>query len=87
MENLKNHKAPRIDPTFVFEYRILKGKFGPKRDGNGEWERLHNEDLCSLYRSHNRVIKYRRLRWADHVARMEESGSAFNILTGKPAGK
>ena len=43
----------------------------------------------SLYRSHNivRVIKSRRLRWAGHVAKMEEGRSAFKILTGKPIGK
>ena len=42
-----------------------------------------------MYRSPNivRVIKSRRLRWAGHVARMEEGRSAFNILTGKPTGK
>ena len=42
-----------------------------------------------MYRSHNivRVIKSRRLRWAGHVARMEEGRSAFKILTGKPTGK
>jgi hypothetical protein len=33
------------------------------------------------------VIKPRRLRWASHVARMEEGRSAFKILTGKPTGK
>ena len=51
--------------------------------------RLRNEELNSLYRSTNivRVIKSRRLRWAGHVARMEESRSAFKILTGKPIGK
>ena len=71
------------------ENRILKRIFGPKRDENGEWRRLHNDDLQSLYRSPNvvRVIKSRRLRWAGHVARMEESKSAFKILTGKPTGK
>ena len=48
--------------------------FGPKGDENGERRRLHNEELHSLYRSHNmvRVIKSRRLRWAGRVARMEE---------------
>ena len=53
---------------------------------NGEWRRLHNEELHSLYRSPNivRVIKSRRLRWAEHVDRMEEGRSAFKILTGKP---
>ena len=47
------------------------------------------KELHSLYRSPNivRVIKSRRLRWAGHVARMEEGRSAFKILTGKPAGK
>ena len=59
------------------------------RDENGEWRRLHNEELHSLYRSPNivRVIKSRRLSWAGHVARMEEGRSAFKILTGKPTGK
>ena len=56
---------------------------------NGEWRRLHNEELHSLYRSPNivRVIKSRRLRWAGHVARIEGGRSAFKILTGKPTGK
>ena len=58
-------------------------------DESGEWRRLHNEELHSLYRSPNirRVIKSRRLRWAGHVARVEEGKSAFKILTGKPTGK
>ena len=47
------------------------------------------KELHSLYRSPNivRVIKSRRLRWAGHVARMEEGRMAFNILKGKPTGK
>ena len=63
--------------------------FGPRRDENEEWRRLHNEELHSLYRSPNivRVIKSRRLRWAGHVARMEKDRSAFKILTGKSKGK
>ena len=73
----------------VFENRILRRLFGRKRDENGEWRRLHNEELHSLYRSPNivRVIKSRRLRWAGHVARTEEGRSVFKILTGKPTGK
>ena len=69
--------------------RILRRIFGPKRDENGEWRRLHKEELHSLYRSPNivRAIKSRRLRWAGHVARMEEGRSSFKILTGKPTGK
>ena len=63
----------------VFEIRILRRIFGPKRDENGDWRNLHNEELQSLYHSPSivRVIKYRRLRWAGHVARMEEGRSAF----------
>ena len=65
----------------VFENRILRRIFGPRRD--------KNEELHSLYRSPNivRVIKSRRLRWAGHVARMEEGRSAFKIVIGKPTGK
>ena len=57
----------------VFQNRILRRIVGPKRDANGEWRRLHNEELDSLYRSPNivRVIQSRRLRWAGHVARMK----------------
>ena len=60
-----------------------------KRDENGEWRRLHNEELHSLYRLPNivRMIKSRRLRWAGYVARMEEGRSAFKILTDKPTRK
>ena len=70
----------------VFESRILRRIFGPKRDENGEWRRLYNEELHSLYSSPNivRVINSRRLRWAGHVARMEEGRSAFKIFSGKP---
>ena len=65
----------------VFENMILKRIFGPKRDENGEWRRLHNEELHSLYRSPNivRVIKSRLLRRAGYVDRMEEGKSAFKI--------
>ena len=58
----------------VFESRILRRILGPKRDANGGWRRLHNDELHRLHSSPNiaRVIKFRRLKWAGHVARMEE---------------
>ena len=69
----------------VFKNRILRRKFGSNKDENGEWKRLHNEELLySLYRSPDivRVIKSRRLRLTSHVTRMEEGSSAFKFLTG-----
>jgi hypothetical protein len=59
----------------VFENKVLRRIFGPKRaEVTGEWRRLHNKQLYALYSSPNiiRVIKSRRLRWARHVARMGE---------------
>jgi len=55
----------------VFENRVLRRIFGPKRDEvTGEWRKLHKEELNDLYSSSNivRVIKSRRMRWAGHVA-------------------
>jgi hypothetical protein len=62
----------------VLENRVLRGIFGSKRDEvTGEWRRLHNEELNDLCSSPNiRVIKSRRMRWAEHVARMGEGRSA-----------
>jgi len=57
----------------VFENRVLRIIFGPKRDEvTGEWRKLHNDELNDLYCSPNivRVIKLSRMRWAGHVARM-----------------
>ena len=70
----------------VFENRILRRIFGPKRDENEEWRRLHNDEFHSLYRSPSiaMAIKSRRLRWTGHVTRMEEGRDAFKILKGIP---
>ena len=70
----------------ALENRILRRVFGTKGVVNGEWRKLHNEELNSVYYSPNifRVIKSRILRWAGHLARLEEGMSAFKILTDKP---
>jgi hypothetical protein len=58
----------------VFENRVLRRIFGPKREEDGSYRKLHNDELHSLYSSPNivRVIKSRRLRWAGHVTSMGE---------------
>jgi hypothetical protein len=74
----------------VFENRVLRRIFGPKRDEEtGGWRELHNEELHKLYSSPRiiRMIKSRRVRWAGHVAQMGEKRNAYRILVGKPEGK
>ena len=64
--------------------------FGPKTDEvSREWRKLHNEELNDLYCSPNiiRVIKWRRMRWAGHVAGMGERRGVYRVLVGKPEGK
>ena len=72
------------------ENRVLSRIFEPRRDGvTGEWRKLNNEELNDLYSSPNivRVIKSRRMRWAGHVACMEEGRGMHKVLVGKPEGK
>jgi len=67
----------------VFDKRVLRRIFGPKRDEvTGEWRKLHNEELSVLYSSPNIS-----LRWAGHVARMGERRGVYRVLVGKPEGK
>jgi hypothetical protein len=74
----------------VFENRVLRRILGPKRDGvTGGWKKLHNGELHNLYSSPSiiRIIKSRGMRWAGHVARMEEKRNVYRLLVGKPEGK
>jgi hypothetical protein len=58
----------------VFENRVLRRIFGPKREEDGSWRKLHNDEIHSLYSSPNviRMINSRRVGWTGHVARMGE---------------
>jgi hypothetical protein len=73
----------------VFENRVLRKIFGPKRKEDGPWRKLHNNELHSLYSSPNivRVIKSRRMRWVGHVAHMGERKSIYRVLVGRPESK
>ena len=70
----------------MFENRVLRRIFGPKRDGvTGEWRKLHNEELNDLYCSPKivRVKKSRRMRWTGYVARMGERRGVYRVLVGE----
>jgi hypothetical protein len=75
----------------VFENRVLRRIFGPKRDEvTGEWKKLlHSGELHNLYSSPDiiRQIKPRGRRWAGHVARMGEGRNLYRVLVGKSEGK
>jgi hypothetical protein len=65
----------------VFENRVLRGIFGPKRyEVTGEWRKLHNKELHDLYSSPSiiRIIKSRRMRLAGHIARMGRRGTLID---------
>jgi hypothetical protein len=73
----------------LFENRVLRRIFGPKREEDGSCRKLHNDEIHSLHSSPNvvRVIKSRRMRWARHVARMGEGRSVYRVLVERPEGK
>jgi hypothetical protein len=70
----------------VFENRVLRKIFRPKREGDGSWRKLHNDELYSLYSLLNivRVIKSSRMRWAGHVACVGGGRGVYRVLVGRP---
>jgi hypothetical protein len=70
----------------VFENRVLRRIFGPKRKEDGSWRKLHNDELHSLYSSLNivRVIESKKIMGAGHVARMGEGRGVYRVLVGSP---
>jgi hypothetical protein len=73
----------------VLENRVLRKVFGPKREEDRSWRKLHNDELHSLYSSTNivRVIKSRRMTWPGHLALTGEGRGVYRILVGRPEGK
>jgi hypothetical protein len=74
----------------VFENRVLRRIFGPKRvEVTGDWRKLRKGGLHSLHSSPDiiRQIKSKRMMWAGHVARMGEGRNVYRVLVGKPEGK
>jgi hypothetical protein len=73
------------DRLRVFENRVVRRIFGAKRDEvTGEWRKLHTEELHDWHSSPsiNRIM-----RWAGHVARVEEKRKVYRLLVGRPEGK
>jgi hypothetical protein len=74
----------------VFENRVLKRIFGPKRDEvTGKWRKVRSEELHNLYSFPDiiRQVKSRRMRWAGHVACIGEERKVYKVMVGKPEGK
>jgi hypothetical protein len=73
----------------VSENRLLRRMFLPKRDEDGSWRKLQNDELHGLYSSPKtaRAIKSRKMRWAGHVARMEKGRGVYRVWAGRPEGK
>jgi hypothetical protein len=89
MEILVSHTLRDVHRLRAFN-RVAKSIFGPKKDKMiTSWKELHNEELHNLYSLQNSiwVIKWRRIRWAGHVARREEKRIAYGVLVGKSESK
>jgi hypothetical protein len=74
----------------VFENRVLRKTSGPKRNEvKGGWRKRHTEAFHNLYSSQSiiRIIKSRRMRWAEYVVLMREIRNVYRLLVGKPEGK
>jgi hypothetical protein len=71
----------------IFENRVLMKIFGPEREEDGSWRKLHNDELHSLYSSPNIVKVIKARWWAGHVARMGEGRGVYRVLVGRPEGK
>jgi hypothetical protein len=73
----------------MFLRTVLRKIFRSKREEDGSWRKLHNDELHSLYSSPNiaRVIKSRRMRWVGHVASMGKRRGVIRVLVGRPEGK
>jgi hypothetical protein len=73
----------------IFENRVLRRIVGPKREKDGSWRKLHNDELYRLYSSPNivRVIKSRKMRWVGHVAWMGKGRGVYRVLVGRPKGR
>jgi hypothetical protein len=69
--------------------KVLGRIFGPKREEDRSWTKLHNDELYNLFSSLNtvRVIKSRRIWLARYMARIEEGRSVYRVLVGRPEGK
>jgi hypothetical protein len=71
----------------VFETRVLRRIFGPKKEEDGSWRKLYSDELHTSLPNIIRVIKQRRLRWAGHVERTGEGRGVYGVLVRGPEGK